>query len=122
MAVSVMIQFVSGPVVGLFTGDGEVIVLGSQYLRSYIWDCMLAGMHFCFSGYFCACGRSGISFLHNFLSIVCVRIPGAYLASIFFPDTLFPMGWAAPGGSLLSVVVCVIALVLLRRWQNSERG
>ena len=122
LAVSVMIQFVSGPVVGLFTGDGEVIVLGSQYLRSYIWDCMLAGMHFCFSGYFCACGRSGISFLHNFLSIVCVRIPGAYLASIFFPDTLFPMGWAAPGGSLLSVVVCVIALVLLRRRQNSERG
>ncbi len=122
LAVSVMIQFVSGPVVGLFTGDGEVIVLGSQYLRSYIWDCMLAGMHFCFSGYFCACGRSGISFLHNFLSIVCVRIPGAYLASKFFPDTLFPMGWAAPGGSLLSVVVCVIALVLLRRRQNSERG
>lgn len=128
LIVSVVIQFVSGPVVGLFTGDGEVIVLGSQYLRSYIWDCMLAGMHFCFSGYFCACGRSGISFLHNFLSIVCVRIPGAYLASKYFPDTLFPMGMAAPGGSLLSVAVCVVAMVLLkpnhyaREYRKGSRG
>lgn len=122
LVVSVAIQFVSGPVVGLFTDDSEVIVLGSQYLRSYIWDCMLAGMHFCFSGYFCACGRSGLSFLHNFLSIVCVRIPGAYLASAFFSDTLFPMGWAAPGGSLLSVIVCVTALALLRKGRNSERS
>lgn len=122
LVVSVAIQFVSGPVVGLFTDDSEVIVLGSQYLRSYIWDCMLAGMHFCFSGYFCACGRSELSFLHNFLSIVCVRIPGAYLASAFFSDTLFPMGWAAPGGSLLSVIVCVTALALLRKGRSSERS
>jgi putative MATE family efflux protein len=118
LAVSVAIQFLSEPVVGLFTDDGGVIVPGSQYLRSYIWDCMLAGMHFCFSGYFCACGRSGISFLHNFLSIVCVRVPGAYLASKFFTDTLFPMGMAAPGGSLLSVIVCVIAWILLRKRQR----
>ena len=118
LAVSVAIQFLSEPVVGLFTDDGGVIVPGSQYLRSYIWDCMLAGMHFCFSGYFCACGRSGISFLHNFLSIVCVRVPGAYLASKLFTDTLFPMGMAAPGGSLLSVIVCVIAWILLRKRQR----
>lgn len=115
VTVSVAAQFVSGSVVEMFTGDREVSRLGSQYLRGYIWDCIFAGMHFSFSGYFCAYGMSGISFLHNALSIVCVRIPGAFLASKYFADTLFPMGLAAPGGSLLSVVVCVIAFIWMAR-------
>lgn len=115
VTVSVAAQFVSGSVVEMFTGDREVIRLGSQYLRGYIWDCIFAGIHFSFSGYFCAYGMSGISFLHNALSIVCVRIPGAFLASKYFADTLFPMGLAAPGGSLLSVVVCVIAFIWMAR-------
>ncbi|MCI8484376.1 MAG: MATE family efflux transporter [Lachnospiraceae bacterium] len=114
---SILIQFSAEPVVGIFTENEEVIVLGGQYLRGYIWDCMFAGVHFCFSGYFCALGMSGISFLHNVLSIVCVRIPGAYFASEYFADTLFPMGLAAPGGSLLSVVICVVAYKIVR-----ERG
>lgn len=122
LAVSVLVQWIAEPVVGMFTDEARVIVLGGQYLRSYIWDCMFAGMHFSFSGYFCAYGMSGISFLHNFLSIVCVRIPGAYLASKYFADTLFPMGMAAPGGSLLSVVVCVIAFVWMRCRGGGEQG
>ena len=72
--VAVITQFVSVPVVKIFTEDAAVAVMGGQYLRSYIWDCMLAGVHFCFSGYFCACGKSGISFIHNSLSIILARI------------------------------------------------
>lgn len=119
---SVVIQFLAEPAVGLFTDkeNTEVIMLGGQYLRGYIWDCMFAGVHFCFSGYFCAYGKSGISFLHNFLSIVCVRVPGAYFASKLFTDTLFPMGLAAPGGSLLSVVVCVIAYLCMQKSMKSK--
>lgn len=115
LCVSILVQFISGDMVGLFTDSPAVITLGSQYLRGYIWDCMFAGIHFCFSGYFCAYGYSGISFLHNFLSIVCVRIPGAYLASKYFADTLFPMGLASTFGSLLSVVVCAAAFIWIRR-------
>lgn len=113
--VAVITQFVSVPVVKIFTEDVEVAVMGGQYLRSYIWDCMLAGVHFCFSGYFCACGKSGISFIHNSLSIILARIPGAYLASLYFPNNLYPMGLAAPAGSILSDVICVIAFVYLNK-------
>lgn len=120
--VAVLTQFVSVPVVKLFTDDAAVAVSGGQYLRSYIWDCMLAGVHFCFSGYFCACRRSGISFLHNFLSIICARVPGAYLASVYFPDTLYPMGLAAPAGSLLSGVICVAAFVYLQKCRKGREG
>lgn len=112
--VAVITQFIGKDIVGIFTNDESVIVLGDQYLRSYIWDCVFAGIHFSFSGYFCAYGLSGISFLHNVLSIICVRIPGAYFASLYYPDTLYPMGFAAPGGSLLSVIVCVIAFCIVR--------
>lgn len=120
LIIAVSVQFIAEPIVALFTDgsrtDGaEVIRLGGQYLRGYIWDSFLAGIQFSFSGYFCAIGRSGLSFLHNFLSIVCVRVPGAYLASRLFPQTLLPMGLAPACGSLLSVIICVIAYALLAR-------
>lgn len=115
LIMSVITQFIAAPVVGMFTEDAAVILLGEQYLKGYIWDCIFAGIHFSFSGYFCAYGMSGISFLHNFLSIVCVRIPGAFLASAYFTDTLFPMGLAAPLGSLLSVLICAAAFLWMRR-------
>lgn len=115
LVVGTLMQFISNPVVGIFTHDMIVIKMGSQYIRSYIWDCALAGIHFSFSGYFCAYGKSGISFLHNVLSIILIRIPGAYFASKLFKNTLYPMGCAAPAGSLLSVIVCVIAFTYLRK-------
>lgn len=120
LIVSFLMQLMAEPVVGIFTGEMEAARAGAQYLRGYIWDCMFAGIHFSFSGYFCAYGMSGISFLHNFLSIVCVRIPGAYLTSKYFADTLFPMGLAAPGGSLLSVLICVAAFLWMKAAMKKE--
>ena len=111
----VAMQLFSNEVVGLFTADESVRVSGGQYLRSYIWDCIFAGIHFCFSGYFCARGLSIISFIHNFLSIVLARIPLSWFASKNWPDTLFPMGLAAPAGSVLSVIICVGAYLWLRK-------
>lgn len=115
LTVSVIIQFIAEPVVGLFTADSSVILAGGQYIRGYIWDCIFAGIHFSFSGYFCACERSELSFLHNITAIVFMRIPGVYITSKMFPDTLLPMGIATAAGSLVSVIICVVAFVWLRR-------
>lgn len=42
--------------------------------------------------------------------------PGlAWLACRYFPETLYPMGLAAPIGSLISVAICLIALRWIRR-------
>lgn len=110
-----LMQFLAAPAVGLFTKDLEVMRLGGQYMRSYVWDCVFAGVHFCFSGYFCAYGLSGISFIHNVASILLARIPLAYWASTQFADTLYPMGWAAPAGSMISVVICLIGFVWMKK-------
>lgn len=115
MVFSIAIQFMAGDVVSIFTSESEVIRLGDQYLRGYVWDCVLAGMHFCFSGFFCACGWSILSFIHNVAAIILARIPLAYLASVMFPDTLYPMGMATNTGSLLSVLICVGAYIWLNK-------
>ena len=126
-AVAVLMQFAAEPAVALFTdpanpGSAEVVSLGGQYMRGYVWDCIFAGVHFCFSGYFCACGRSGISFLHNAVSIILVRVPGVYLTSKLFADTLFPMGLATTAGSLLSVAICVAAYAIITRNEEGAHG
>lgn len=115
----VFCQFRAESIVRLFSqGEPEVVLLGGQYLRAYSFDCIFAGVHFCFSGYFCAYQKSLLSFAHNLASILLVRIPGAYLASVRFPDSLFPMGLAAPLGSLFSAVICFAAYRILRRQPN----
>ena len=119
-----LMQFAAEPVVSLFTdstrADGaEVVRLGGQYMRGYVWDCIFAGIHFSFSGYFCACGKSGLSFLHNITAILLVRVPGVYFTSVWFPDTLFPMGLATSMGSLLSVIICIIAFTVITRRERN---
>lgn len=119
-AVSILMQFIPETFVSLFTDktreDGaEVIRMGGQYLRGYVWDCFFAGIQFSFSGYFCAVGRSELSFMHNIISILLVRVPGAYLMSRLFADTLMPMGLSSAVGSALSSVICLIAFIVIEK-------
>ncbi len=120
--VSILIQFIAEPVVGLFTRDEAVITAGGPYLRGYIFDCLFAGVHFCFSGYFCACGSSMISFIHNISGVALVRVPGAYLMSKMFPATLLPMGLATAAGSVLQVLICLAAYRIIRRREVRALG
>ena len=125
--VSVIMQFSAEYAVALFTDaareDGtKVVLLGAGYLRGYIWDCLFAGIHFSFSGYFCAVGKSGISFMHNIIAIVLVRIPGVYITSKMFAETLFPMGLATAAASLLSVIICISAFMVISQRGKREKG
>lgn len=103
----------------LFTNDEIVIEVGQEYLRSYSIDCIFAAIHFCYSGYFCGIGKPFISFLHNLLSILLLRIPIAYFASIMYADTLYPMGLAAPIGSIFSSIVCISYYCYLNKKTSS---
>lgn len=123
VVVSSLVQFNPDPCIALFTHDAAVVKAGGEYFRGYIWDCIFAGIHFSFSGFFCACGKSIISFIHNFIAIVLVRVPGVYFASKWWPETLLPMGIATALGSLVSVVICLVVFAwLLRRPRLAIRG
>lgn len=114
-------QFLPQTLVGLFTRDAAVLAAGCAYLRSYAFDTFFAAIHFCFSGYFCGDQKAGISFLHNITAILLIRIPGAYLAGVYFPDSLYPMGWAAPLGSLLSALICVGFYLYFRNAKSTSK-
>mgnify|MGYP002515785868 FL=1 len=115
LVVAVTLQFIPQVAVGLFTSDSQVLAQGSDYLRGYVWDCIFAGIHFCFSGFFTACGYALISFLHNSMSIVCARVPLAWLSSMLYPDTLYPMGLSTCTGSFISCLICIGAYWWLKR-------
>ncbi|MCR5288447.1 MAG: MATE family efflux transporter [Treponema sp.] len=121
LVIGIAFQWIAEPFLSLFTSDANVVLLGVQYIRSYVFDCFFAAFHFSFSGYFCAYGKSLISFMHNIISIIAVRIPGAYFASVLFPHTLFPMGAAAPLGSLLSALICIGVFIYMRHRSYPER-
>ena len=108
LIIGVMIQFTASGMIGLFTSSEEVIRLGTQYFRVYAFDTAIASIHFCISGYFNAYEKSIYVFVHNMISTFGVRVPAAYLASIWFPETLYQMGLAAPLGSIASVIICSI--------------
>ena len=124
LVVSVFMQFFAAQTVGLFTASKTVAAAGGQYLQGYVWDCVFAGIHFSFSGYFCACQKSGLSFMHNIIAIVCMRVPGVYVTSKLYPGSLLPMGLATAAGSLISVLICVVAFLVLNKkekaaWQKN---
>ena len=98
--VGIIFQFIAENALELFTENHSVII---------------AGIAFSFSGFFCALGKSEISFLHNLISIVTLRAPGAYVASIMYPTTLLPMGLATASGSLLSAIICTIAYKVIAK-------
>ena len=58
--------------------------------------------------------------MHNIIAIALVRVPGVYWASQRFPHTLFPMGLATALGSLVSVLICLLAYALLRRQDRTR--
>ncbi|MDD2981192.1 MAG: MATE family efflux transporter [Hespellia sp.] len=117
---TIICQFQGLEILQLFAKEDLIVILfGVQYLRVYVFDCIFAGIHFCFSGYFCACEKPVISFLHNILSITLVRIPLAYLASTFWPETLYPIGLASPFGSLLSAIICVAAYRIIEHKETA---
>ncbi|MCR5763706.1 MAG: MATE family efflux transporter [Treponema sp.] len=118
---ALVFQLASRPVLSFFTEDETVIELGTQYLKTYVFDCVFAGIHFPFSGFFSAYGFSIVSFIHNVCSIIVVRIPGAYLAAVCFPKTLYAMGLAAPLGSLLSVLICIFIFAFMQHKGKFDR-
>lgn len=97
---------------GIFTSDPEVLKQADEYIRTYAIDFVLVAFTFCINGYLCGCEKSFVTFIHNVLSIFCVRIPVAWILSNAYPDSLEPMGLASPLGSVLSLIILGIYFAL----------
>ena len=47
--------------------------------------------------------------------MVLIRVPGAYITSKLFPETLLPMGLTPALGSILSALICITVFIVMKK-------
>ncbi|MGL5437173.1 MAG: MATE family efflux transporter [Lachnospiraceae bacterium] len=116
--ITICCQLFGTAMAGIFNKDSEVITLAASYLSSYILDILMVSFVFCMNGYFNSRGKSWFSLLHSLLTTFAVRVPLAFLLSRFEGSSLFLIGFAAPISTLVSLILCIIFLIHLKRVGN----
>jgi Na+-driven multidrug efflux pump len=106
----------------IFTRDSAVILDANEYLKSYSIDCILVSVTFVLNGYLCGSERSFNAFIHNTLAIFLVRIPAAFFLSAAFPDSMFPMGFASPLGSVFSILFLTVWFCCIKKKDANHAG
>ena len=97
----------------------KVLHFSLPYLLSYFLQTLYGMADLLIIGWFDGVAATtavsiGSQVMHM-ITVMLVRVPGAYFMSKWFPDTLLPMGLATACGSVLSVVVCLIMYTTLKK-------
>ncbi len=101
-------------VLSLFTQNEEMLTMGVSYLRINTWCYFFVGCDIMLSAGFQGLGRPGLSMLVQLLRAVIVKIPVAWLLSLFLGVTGV---WISSPVSTIACFVTgtIIMIVLLRR-------
>lgn len=121
LVATVCSQFFGGAMTGLFSSDPEVIAQASLYLKTYSLDCVLVAIIFNMNGYFNGFGKTFFTMLHSLIATFCGRVPLTFLFSRMPGVTLFEMGIAVPGSTLISVVLCLWYLRRMGKQRKKNR-
>jgi putative MATE family efflux protein len=101
----------SGGMVGLFTGDAEVVRAGTVYLEIISWNFVASGVIFVASSLFQALGNTVPSLLASALRMTILLVPAVLLARL--PG--FRMTWVWILAATTVWVQLALSLTLLRR-------
>jgi len=99
----------------IFTKETAVIVAAHDYMKAYAIDCLFTAFLFCFLGYFNGCGNTFFVMLQGIVGAFCVRVPMVFLMSNLPNATLFHIGLATPGSSIVQIALCVIFMLYTAR-------
>ncbi len=98
-----------GPwLIRLFSHDPQVVIVATNYLRSYSIDCILVSFVFCMNAFFSGGGHPIFPLVHSFISTFFVRIPLSYVFCHLNHTSMLLIGLAAPAASLCSLFLCQI--------------
>ncbi len=115
-AVMFAIAFFRGELLtGIFTTDADVVWAGADYLKAYAIDCLLTAFYFCFLGYFNGVGMTRFVMFQGILAAFAIRVPISYFMSLERPFSMFRIGLATPIASAVQVVLCLAAMVWVRK-------
>lgn len=106
-----------GSIMRLFGAEENVVRAGSLYMLGFCFDYILVAFVFCQIGFFNGCGRTRFVMVNGIISALLIRLPMSWLFGIFLDGDLWLIGLAAPGASLIQIIV---GFVYLRRnrWQR----
>lgn len=120
-AVMAWLAFFHGDLLsGIFAKDRQIVAAGADYLRAYGIDCLLTCFLFCFIGFYNGYGKTVLVMAQGIFGAFAVRIPIAYLVSRNPAASLFHIGLATPSSTVVQIVICIAALLLLRRKLGRE--
>lgn len=114
-------QLAPESILKIFKADAAVAVAGAQYLRSFSIDFSLVAFVFCYNGFFNGCGHTRFTMINGVLSTVMLRVPIAYLMSLWVPNSLVGIGAAAPIASAVSILASLLYL-RLGKWKRIDKG
>lgn len=108
---------------GLFINKPEVIEAAALYLRTYSIDCILLGIASCMNAFFIGNGKSFICMAHVIAAAFLGRIPLSYIISKMPGTTLWHMGFAAPAGTMISVLILIVCFLYFKKkvWKSIEQ-
>jgi Na+-driven multidrug efflux pump len=111
LIVAVLCQVAPAAMIGVFSGDAEVVRVGTEYLRLVSWGLVASGVVFVASSVFQALGNTIPPLITSFGRIVMIAVPATMMARA--PG--FQLRWIWYLSVAASVAQMVMNLVLLRR-------
>ena len=104
----------------IFAKDPRIVAAAADYLRAYGIDCLLTCFLFCFIGFYNGYGKTVLVMAQGIFGAFAIRIPIAYLMSRNAAASLFHIGLATPSSTVVQIVICLIALAVLRHRLGEE--
>jgi putative MATE family efflux protein len=121
VAMFVLAFFFGDKLAALFVSDPAIIAAAFEYLKSYGIDCLLTCFMFILIGFLNGMEMTRFVMIQGILGAFFVRVPISFLMSRQEPVSLFHIGLATPASSAVQIVICLIALLWLRKKINAEK-
>lgn len=98
---------------GLFTGDKEIITVGQDFFRTCSYDYIAVLFVFCFNGYLNGRSKTIFTMISCCFGALALRMPLIYLVCTKFPGNLGIIGTAAPTVSGIMAVYTFMYVLYL---------
>ncbi|NEU06632.1 MULTISPECIES: MATE family efflux transporter [Clostridium] len=110
-------QISAQSIMHMFKADADVTLAGSQYMRTFSIDFMLVAFGFCQNGFLNGCGKTKFTMINGILASILIRVPLAYILSVYIPTSLLGIGIAAPIATFISVTISFV-YIKSGRWNK----
>ena len=117
LVIFIAAQLFPETILAVFGGDPEMIAQGTEYLRIFSYDYLIAPILFCFNGLFIGSGHTVVSLCTGMISSILVRIPAAWVFGVLMEMGLTGIGLGAPLASFIALALSVI-FFMTGRWKK----